>query len=148
MDLRVYWVKAIIDLTQISKLIVEKCRMQMTIRRCTFALMSAVSLRRLQLSCCRRRNKTQVISSFVIFVAMQTWRTHSDLLAPITGMLPLRDYFVGWQNLFYSVLQVITVLLTLWLGMVFILEGCALQLVSTPSFVVSVTMCHLSLIHI
>jgi len=35
--------------------------------------------------------------------------------------------------------QVITVLLTLWLGMVFILEGCALQLVSTPSFVVSVS---------
>jgi len=26
--------------------------------------------------------------------------------------------------------------------MVFILEGCALQLVSTPSFAVSVTMCH------
>ena len=51
------------------------------------------------------------------------------------------NYFIGWQTLFYSVLQVITVLLTLWLGMVFILEGCALQLVSTPNFVVSVTMC-------
>ena len=35
------------------------------------------------------------------------------------------NYFVGWQNLFYSVLQEITVLLTLWLGMMFILEGCA-----------------------
>ena len=39
------------------------------------------------------------------------------------------SYFVGWQNSFYSVLQVITVLLTLWLGMVFILEGCTLKLV-------------------
>jgi len=48
------------------------------------------------------------------------------------------NYFVAWQNLFYSVLQVITVLLTL----VFILEGCTLQLVLTCSFVVSVTKCH------
>ena len=68
------------------------------------------------------------------------WRTHSVLLAPITGMLPLRDEL--FCNLFYTVLQVITVLLTMWLSMVFILEGCTRQLVSTPSFAVNITMCH------
>jgi len=35
----------------------------------------------------------------------------------------------------------------MWLGMVFILEGCALQLVLTPSFVVTVTMYHCSCIN-
>ena len=44
--------------------------------------------------------------------------------------------------MFYGVLEVITVLLTLWLGMAFILKGCALQLVSTPFCVV---LCNVSL---
>jgi len=51
----------------------------------------------------------------------------SSCIAPITGMLPLRDELfcrvVKFVNMFYSALQVITVLLTLWLDMVLISEG-------------------------